>query len=49
MNTDKRKQQLREAQRRHRENNPRVGWLRIWVPPHLIEKVKSLINTTKEN
>ena len=43
MTTEIRKQQLREAQKRHRENNPKVGWLRLWIPPHLIQKVKDLI------
>jgi len=47
MTTDKRKQQLREAQQRHRERNTKVGWLRIWIPPHLIEKVKQMIKGEK--
>ena len=50
MTTDKRKQQLREAQQRHREKNKekKKGYRRIETPPLLIEKVKQMIKGDKE-
>ena len=43
MTTDKRKAQLREAQKNLRDNRAEDGWKRLWIHPSILDRVKKLI------
>ena len=48
MTTEKRKQQLREAQRRSRAKKTLAGYRWMQIPPELVDTVKELIGKSKE-
>lgn len=43
MTTEKRKAQLREAQKNLRDNRVKGGWKLLWIHPSILDRVKKLI------